>query len=1192
MGELLLALAGRHPHPLFDPRFYLERRPDVARSGANPLLHYLRRGATEGSDPHPLFDSRFYLEQRPDVARSGANPLVDYLRHGATNGSDPHPLFDRRYYLERRPDAVRSGANPVVHYLHHGSTEGSDPHPLFDGRFYLAAHPDVAEGGLNPLVHFLQYGAARRFDPHPLFSCEYYLSRHPDVAASGQNPLVHFVRRGAFEGGDPHPLFDLSHYLRRHPDARSGGANPLAHFLALGSAGRDPHPLFDAAFYVESGRAEIPEGVSPVLHYLEVGALEGRDPHPLFGTRYYSSRNPDVVRAGENPLVHYLRFGASEGRRPHPLFDPAYYGEKCRGMWDLQGTNALVHYLAREADEAPDPHPLFDTAYYVGLCRDEVRKAGNPLVHFVRQGARDGLTPSREVVSAAAPAARPEAGVAPLAARPDWSSCPVDLVAVGPTRGAADAWAAWAISSAAPATVEIAGLGLPAGFPACADAVNALAKEGRGSYLLLVRGSLEPGRSWVEPLLRAFQDLPCIGAVCATILAGPPHARDETAACAVTGGVRAVEALSSGGILVPRSLFLDLGGFDPAAASYEEAVARLSRRLREAGFEVYGHPHSALVGDEASAWTPTWRDGHGRVVAVVQDRPAMDEVTALIDPALVVLRLFLATGHQVVAWLPATAGGGAGATARRWESFGVDVVVGPGDRVPSAFFEGGPADAVLLDGSVGRGTLARIMALQPAARLVLLRAGPEPVADTSLLGHFDAVLSAGDLSRCAVRPDLSTEPPAPDAGAAGVRSFYVLGSERWPWALGQRPFVKALRRLGLASNGAWSARLQGQAGDLALLGRTEADIVVLGTIPWHYRRQRPQHLSAELGRRNRRVLYVEPDFLPANNPDPYRFVEAPEDNVFCVTLRAPQPADIHRRPPTAEQAAALGASLRVLFATIDVPEPTVVVQAPFWHSVCRGLAPSLLVYDCLDLYGAFPNVSPDVAALEEDLLRSADLVVFSAATLMERLPVGHRGAVVRNGCDYARFASARAVRTSDRITVGYVGAIDRWFDASLVNRCVEAFPQWEFVLAGSTAGLPSESLRPRPNLRLLGEVDYHDVPGLVAGWDVCLIPFADTHLTRCVNPVKVYEYLAAGRPVVATPLPELCLLEPGLVRLARAGEDFVRELSAAAEERDDAVLAARRREWASRQTWAARAEEFLELTRVRDGAPCRRMAGP
>jgi glycosyltransferase involved in cell wall biosynthesis len=1140
--ELLLAAARRRSHPLFDVPFYLERRPDVARSGANPLVHYLRRGAAERSDPHPLFDAGFYLERNPDVARSGVNPLV--------------------------------------HYLGRGAAERSDPHPLFDTRSYLATHPEVIDQGFNPLVHFLQHGAAQHSDPHPLFSSEYYLSR-----------------------------------------------------------------------------------------------------------------NPDVARAGVNPLLHYVRFGAFEGRRPHPLFDPTHYGRQCRARWD-QTTNPLAHYLACEPDEVPDPHPLFDTAYYVSLCGREVRETGNPLIHFVQKGAREGRAPSLDVSAEVAPPASRARGTVPRAARPSSSRPSVDLVAIGPTRGPADEWAARVRTRAAPARVAIAGLGLPARFPACADAVNALATRTGGGHLLLVNGSLEPRADWVEPLLRAFEDLPRIGAACASVLADAELPQAEVAAPASAGPVRAIEALFPGGILIPRGLFLGLGGLDSSAPSLEEAIARLSMRLQAAGFEVYGHPHSVLVGDESAAWAPTGGGGCRALMAILSAPLGSDDFGVSDNPAVDALRLCAATGYRVVAWSPASTGGGTCSAARGWQSLGIHISLGPGDRVPSDFLERGAAEAVLLDGSVDRATLARVMALQPAARLLLLDAKPEENASTELLEHFDAVLPAGARLHTAVQLVVGAVPPVPgaEASAAHDRRVYVLGSstvvahleqerqfgdlplergvplsdrERssalcvvavdaarateieavrsalaagvpvhaspaieaaagtggiqtsaatdttpqlsatlrslvagtglpgrwlegtgaearrmWPWALAQRAFVRTLRRSGLRSSALWSKRLERVASDLAALGKTDADVVFLGMIPWHYRRQRPQQLSAELGRRRRRVIYVEPDFLPASDPEPYLVAESPEENVFCVSLRAPRPTDIHRQPPTSGDAAALARSLRALLAAIHATEPPLVVHAPFWCPVCQRLDTSQLVYDCMDLYGAFPNVSAEMLTLEAQLLRVADLVVFSAASLKDRLPVGNRGAVVRNGCEYTRFARAPAVRTSDRITVGYVGAIDRWFDAELVNRCVEACPEWQFVLAGSTAGLPAHAFRPRPNLVLLGEVEYADVPGLVAGWDVCFIPFADTKLTQSVNPVKVYEYLAAGRPTVATPLPELRMLDPGLVHLAKAGREFVDELRAAVAERHDSGLAARRQEWASRQTWGVRADEFLNALRA------------
>ena len=112
---------------LFDKDWYLQRNPDVARAGAPPLRHYLRRGALEGRDPNPFFDSDWYLQQNPDVAGLGANPLVHYLRYGASEGRDPSSQFDSDWYLEQNPDVVKAGMNPLAHYVLHGCAEGRLP---------------------------------------------------------------------------------------------------------------------------------------------------------------------------------------------------------------------------------------------------------------------------------------------------------------------------------------------------------------------------------------------------------------------------------------------------------------------------------------------------------------------------------------------------------------------------------------------------------------------------------------------------------------------------------------------------------------------------------------------------------------------------------------------------------------------------------------------------------------------------------------------------------------------------------------------------------------------------------------------------------------------------------------------------------------------------------------------------------
>jgi glycosyltransferase involved in cell wall biosynthesis len=147
-----------------------------------------------------VFDRDWYLTQYPDVARSGTDPLRHYLRFGAAEGRDPNPLFDTDWYLSRYPDVERSGVNPLLHYLRVGAVEGRNPNRLLDGNWYQAAYPDVRSSGMNPLVHYLRVGGAEGRDPGPEFDAGWYLARYPDVRQMAANPLAHYLRIGVAEG--------------------------------------------------------------------------------------------------------------------------------------------------------------------------------------------------------------------------------------------------------------------------------------------------------------------------------------------------------------------------------------------------------------------------------------------------------------------------------------------------------------------------------------------------------------------------------------------------------------------------------------------------------------------------------------------------------------------------------------------------------------------------------------------------------------------------------------------------------------------------------------------------------------------------------------------------------------------------------------------------------------------------------
>ena len=220
------AAEGRRASALFTA----PRDPQAAAGGETALARYLR----EVRGPHPLFDPRWYLERHPTVARRGANPLWHYLSEGEREGLRPHPLFDPAWYLRQRPDALAAGGTALEHYLLVGWREGCSPHPLFDGAWYLALYADVAAAGLEPLEHFLAGGAADGRQPHPLFDGIWYAAQRPAGLAPGGNPLLHYLARGAAAGVRPGPEFDSDWYLGSYPEAAQAGISPLEHYVTLG----------------------------------------------------------------------------------------------------------------------------------------------------------------------------------------------------------------------------------------------------------------------------------------------------------------------------------------------------------------------------------------------------------------------------------------------------------------------------------------------------------------------------------------------------------------------------------------------------------------------------------------------------------------------------------------------------------------------------------------------------------------------------------------------------------------------------------------------------------------------------------------------------------------------------------------------------------------------------------------------
>jgi glycosyltransferase involved in cell wall biosynthesis len=335
------------------------------------------------------------------------------------------------------------------------------------------------------------------------------------------------------------------------------------------------------------------------------------------------------------------------------------------------------------------------------------------------------------------------------------------------------------------------------------------------------------------------------------------------------------------------------------------------------------------------------------------------------------------------------------------------------------------------------------------------------------------------------------------------------------------------------------------------------DIICLSTCDWDARFQRPQQLMALYAAAGHRVFYVSQQFRRDGRP------------WAAVTKRD----GVHEVTFSGDGVDGLDALRR----DVGITAAVTIVHWPSWWPLAGAARERFgwaVVYDCMDLHSGFASVSRDVVRQEGELLVAADAVVVSSAELERHALQKRRDAfVIRNGCDVALFA--RTPRANNvRPVVGYYGAIAEWFDAALVAELAERRPEWDFILVGSTYGGAVSRLAKLPNVSLPGEQAYETLPDWLGRFDVAIVPFKRNPLTEATNPVKVYEMLAGGKPVVSVPIPEVAALAP-LVRLASTAEEFAREISAALAE--PAELAETRREFAREQTWERR---FAELTAV------------
>lgn len=388
---------------------------------------------------------------------------------------------------------------------------------------------------------------------------------------------------------------------------------------------------------------------------------------------------------------------------------------------------------------------------------------------------------------------------------------------------------------------------------------------------------------------------------------------------------------------------------------------------------------------------------------------------------------------------------------------------------------------------------------------------------------------------------------------------------------------------------------------------TGETVLILANAEWDWaNRVNCHHLATRLARENQ-VLFVET--IGGRTPAPREFrkvtrrlrriaggIRRINDHLtvlspFVVPFYA---SEAVRRLNTALLA------WQIRRAVPQASEPILWIFLPSLVGLVGRLSEKLVIYYCVDEHAANPNVpAAQVMQREQQLMTAADVVFTTASTLYEsKRPYNQNTFYLPNPADTEHFgraldpalAIAPDLKNIRHPVAGYIGNVTAYkVDFNLLKEVASAKPDWSFVLIGPVGrGDPStrtELLEGLRNVLWLGERPFSDLPQYLKGFDVCLIPFKQNPSTRGTLPMKFFEYLAAGKPVVATDLPALVEFR-SLFYPARDAKEFVNALDMAL--REDAGCSAQRLEVARKYSWDAR---MTELDKILTGVPRRDRTG-
>ncbi|MBM4425341.1 MAG: glycosyltransferase family 1 protein [Chloroflexi bacterium] len=367
------------------------------------------------------------------------------------------------------------------------------------------------------------------------------------------------------------------------------------------------------------------------------------------------------------------------------------------------------------------------------------------------------------------------------------------------------------------------------------------------------------------------------------------------------------------------------------------------------------------------------------------------------------------------------------------------------------------------------------------------------------------------------------------------------------------------------------------------------DFIILSTQDWSALPTRKHRWARNWARQGDRVLYVEQQmhwagWLAAIGSEfwrPFRCLRGPqlvEPNLWVFTLPIVLPFFQMSVAINRLNNFFLLPVLRWAMRRVGFTSPILWAYTPHSADFVGALGESISVYECVDEFSASKGLvyGPAIAAMERELIAKVDQVIVTAPALLEsKRPLARRIETVPNGVDVEHFARASrpettphpAVAALPKPVIGFIGGVQYWVDFDLTAHAARAHPEWSFAFVGPVEPLARiDKVRGLPNVHFLGKQPYAIVPQFVAGFDVCINPYVLDGVGENVDPLKLYDYLASGKPVVSTDIPAARRFAD-VIRLARTADEFTRALEAALADPGDAAA---RQRMAADHSWESR----------------------